>query len=130
MSKLVPDPTPGPPSDSDKGGEETGTEVNTDSENVDVTEHGDPTMDSSSFGESDSAGEMALISESFKRTTAAAPDLTAPSGTVGGLESTATSNQEATHLEVKSQVLAERGRESQRPSKMKKRKRASQMGVP
>ena len=73
--------TPGPPSDSDSGGDETRTEANAESEIVDVTGHGDPTNDSSSFGDCDSAEEMALIWESFKRTTAAATSLMAASGT-------------------------------------------------
>ena len=51
--------SPGPPSDSDSGGKEAGAEANTDSEIVDMTGLGDPTSDSSSFGESDSAREMA-----------------------------------------------------------------------
>ena len=46
-----------------------------------MTGHGDPTNDSSSFGDCDSAEEMALIWESFKRTTAAATGLMAASGT-------------------------------------------------
>ena len=73
--------TPGPSGDGDSSSEETGTQTNVESDAVDITGLGDPSSESSCFEESESAGEMALISESFKHITATTTGPTIPLGT-------------------------------------------------
>ena len=113
--------------DSDSSDAETGDSPFTDSEDQTNTDYGG-LGDSSSFGESDSAGEMALISATFK-----APiqivSTTAQSGVLQqGSQETDRSSQDITLSEVKEQTLKTKSKPQ--PKKAPKAKRQSQRGVP
>ena len=91
--------------------------------------------DSSAFGESDSAEEMALISASFKPLAeTVAPIQTASTssardvGTAG--QETDQSNPDVTLSEVREQTLSERSRSKVKSKKMAEPKQQSQRGVP
>ena len=89
--------------------------------------------DSSTFGESDSAGEMALISATFEasnnRSAVKTTSLPAPSGLIQvDSQETDFSSQDATLSEVRDQTLGTKGK--QRSKKASKPKRVSQRGVP
>ena len=118
--------------DSDSSDAETGDLPTTDSEGHDTIDRG-TLGDSSSFGESDSAGEMALISASFK-TSAITTDvpIVSPTEQLGviqtGSQETDRSSQDITLSEVREQSL--RSRPKSMSKKAPKTKRPSQRGVP
>ena len=103
-------------------------------DNQDATDQGE-LGDYSSFGESDSAGEMALISASFK---------TAGRSSTSGLVATTSrsedvemetrktdqSSQDVTLSEVREQTLAEKSKSKTQAKKTSKPKRQPQRGVP
>ena len=118
--------------DSESSDTETGDLPVIDSEGQATTDHGE-LGDSSSFGESDSAGEMALISATFKtpiRTTDVQPTSSTvlPGITQPGSQETDQSSQDITLSEVKEQTLQTRAKMQSR--KTSKAKRLPQRGVP
>ena len=118
--------------DSDSSDAESGQLPIVDSEDQSATDYGG-LGDSSTFGESDSAGEMALISATFEasnmQSVAKTTPLPAPSGFIQtGSQETDFSSQDATLSEVRDQALGTKGK--QRSKKVNKPKRVPQRGVP
>ena len=117
---------------SDSSDAESGQLPIVDSEDQSATDFGG-LGDSSTFGESDSAGEMALISATFEasnnRSAVKTTSLPAPSGLIQvDSQETDFSSQDATLSEVRDQTLGTKGK--QRNKKASKPKRVSQRGVP
>ena len=124
--------TPYREADSDSSDAETGDLPTTDSEGHDTIDRG-TLGDSSSFGESHSAGEMALISASFKTSvkTTDVP-IVSPTEQLGvmqtGSQETDRSSQDITLSEVREQSL--RSKPKLLSKKAPKAKRLPQRGVP
>ena len=102
------------------------------SEDQNTTDYGE-LGDSSSFGESDSAGEMALISATFetsnRRSTAKTTSVPAQTGGIQtSSQETDLSNQDVTLSEVREQTL--KIKDKQQSKKTTRPKRAPQRGVP
>ena len=118
--------------DSDSSDNETSDLPSVDSEDQNTTDHGE-LGDSSSFGESDSAGEMALISATvkapIKKTDAQIASSTVqPEIVLPGSQETDRSSQDITLSEVKEQTL--RTKTKTQNKKTPKAKRLPQRGVP
>ena len=113
--------------DSDSSDAETGYLPIVDSGDQTTTDFGD-LGDSSSFGESDSAGEMALISATFKAPIQIVPTTAQPEVLQQGSQETDRSSQDVTVSEVKEQTL--KAKTKGQPKKTPKAKRQPQRGVP
>ena len=117
---------------SDSSDAESGQLPIVDSEDQSATDFGG-LGDSSTFGESDSAEEMALISATFEasnnRSAVKATSLPAPGGLIQvDSQETDFSSQDATLSEVRDQTLGIKGK--QRGKKASKPKKVPQRGVP
>ena len=113
--------------DSDSSDAETDDLPIVDSGDQTTTDYGD-LGDSSSFGESDSAGEMALISATFKAPTQIVSTTAQPDVLQQGSQETDRSSQDVTLSEVKEQTL--KAKTKTQPKTTPKAKRQSQRGVP
>ena len=113
--------------DSDSSDAETGDSPFIDSEDQTTTDYGG-LGDSSSFGESDSAGEMALISATFKAPIQIVSTTAQSDVLQQGSQETDRSSQDITLSEVKEQTLKTKSKPQ--PKKTPKAKRQSQRGVP
>ena len=118
--------------DSDSSDAETGGLPTVDSEYHNTTDYGE-LSDSSSFGESDSAGEMALVSATFEASnrgpTAKTASIAAQTGGAQmSSQETDHSSQDATLSEVREQTLKAKGKPQ--GTKTTRTKRPPQRGVP
>ena len=118
--------------DSDSSDAETGRLPAVDSEDQSATDYGEM-GDSSTFEESDSAGEMALISATFeasnKNSAVKTTSFPAQTGLVrASSQETDLSSQDATLSEVREQTL--KTKDKQQSKKAGKPKRVPQRGVP
>ena len=113
--------------DSDSSDAKTGDLPIVDSGDQTTTDYGD-LGDSSSFGESDSAGEMALISATFKAPIQIVSTTAQLEVLQQGSQETDRSSQDVTLSEVKEQTL--KAKTKTQPKKTPKAKRQPQRGVP
>ena len=125
--------TPFRPADSDSSDTEVERFTSGESDDQD-TQRRINTGDSSYSGESDSAGEMALITATYKPCTQQnrpPPELVTPfvSGEQGGMD-TDLSSQDATLSEVREQTLSSKSKRASRDKKTPRPKRQIQRGVP
>ena len=125
--------TPFRQADSDTSDAEAETLTSGESDDQDAQRHGE-TGDSSFSGESDSAGEMTLITASYKSVAPLSQTRTEPATTAIGADQrgqdTDPSSQDATLSEVREQTLSGKSRRSTQAKRPQKPKRRSQRGVP
>ena len=123
--------TPFRQAESDSSDAEAGTFTSGESDDQDTQRHAE-TGDSSFSGESDSAGEMALISASYKPVSSHTWSETATMAVSDDLrgQDTDPSSEDATLSEVREQTLSGKSRRNTRAKKSPKPKRQSQQGVP
>ena len=123
--------TPFRQAESDSSDAEAGTFTSGESDDQDTQRHAE-TGDSSFSGGSDSGGEMALMSASYKPVTSHTWAETATMVVSDDLrgQDTDPSSQDATLSEVREQTLSGKSRRNTRAKKSPKPKRQSQRGVP